>query len=50
MTRSQFLDAVTAALGGHAAENVVFGELSTGGGDDIERATEIVRGWSRNSA
>jgi cell division protease FtsH len=43
MTRSQFTDAVTAALGGHAAERVVFGETSTGGGDDIERATAIVR-------
>jgi cell division protease FtsH len=43
MTRSQFVDAVTSALGGHAAETVVFGEMSTGGGDDIERATSIVR-------
>ena len=43
MTRSHFADAVTAALGGHAAEIVVFGDVSTGGGDDIERATAIVR-------
>jgi cell division protease FtsH len=43
MTRAQFNDAVTAMLGGHAAESVVFGELSTGAGDDIERATTIVR-------
>jgi cell division protease FtsH len=43
MTRSQFRDAVTAALGGHAAETVVFGEASTGAGADIERATRIVR-------
>jgi cell division protease FtsH len=43
-TRGQFIDAVTAALGGHAAERIVFGELSTCGGDDIERATAIVRG------
>ena len=43
MTRSQFRDAVAAALGGHAAETVVFGEESTGAGDDIERATAIVR-------
>jgi cell division protease FtsH len=42
MTRSHFIDAVTAALGGHAAETVVYGEMSTGGGDDIERATKIV--------
>jgi cell division protease FtsH len=43
MTRSQFRDAVVAALGGHAAETVVFGEVSTGSGDDIDRATNIVR-------
>ena len=43
VTRAQFGDAVTAALGGHAAELVAFGELSTGAGDDIERATRIVR-------
>jgi cell division protease FtsH len=43
MTRGRFRDAVAAALGGHAAESVVFGEVSTGAGDDIERATLIVR-------
>jgi cell division protease FtsH len=43
MTRSQFRDAVAAALGGHAAETIVFDEASTGAGDDIERATAIVR-------
>jgi cell division protease FtsH len=43
MTRSDFIDAVTATLGGHAAEAVVFNEISTGAGDDIQRATNIVR-------
>jgi cell division protease FtsH len=43
MTRNQFRDAVVGALGGHAAETVVFGEVSTGSSDDIERATRIVR-------
>jgi cell division protease FtsH len=43
LTRGQCTDTVTAALGGHAAESVVFGELSTGASDDIERATQIVR-------
>jgi len=42
-TRRQCIDAVTAALGGHAAERIVFGELSTCGRDDIDRATNIVR-------
>jgi cell division protease FtsH len=43
MTRSHFRDSVAAALGGHAAELVVFGEVSTGARDDIERATALVR-------
>ena len=43
MTRSYFCDAVVAALGGHAAETIVFGEVSTGSDDDIDRATAIVR-------
>ena len=30
-------------LGGRAAEKIVFNELSTGAGNDIERATEIAR-------
>jgi cell division protease FtsH len=43
MTRRQFTDAVTAVLGGHAAETVVFGEMSSTAADDIARATNIVR-------
>src|ERR1700731_3436298 len=43
MTRSQFKDAVTGALGGHAAEHVVYGEISTGAENDIEKATNIAR-------
>jgi cell division protease FtsH len=42
-TRSQCTDTLAAALAGHATERVVFGELSTGAGDDIERATSIAR-------
>jgi cell division protease FtsH len=34
---------ITYALGGRAAEMLVFGELTTGAGNDIERATEIAR-------
>ena len=43
MTRSQFADALAASLGGHAAETLVFGEVSTGAGDDIDRATNLAR-------
>jgi cell division protease FtsH len=31
------------ALGGRAAEKIIFGELTTGAGNDIERATDIAR-------
>ena len=30
-------------LGGHAAEELVYGELSTGAHNDLERATEVAR-------
>ncbi|MGI5835230.1 MAG: ATP-dependent zinc metalloprotease FtsH, partial [Chloroflexota bacterium] len=42
-TRSQFEDTLSWALGGHAAEKLVFGEMTTGAGNDIERATQIAR-------
>jgi cell division protease FtsH len=42
-TRSQFEDRLAATLGGHAAERVVFGEMSTGAENDIEVATNIAR-------
>jgi cell division protease FtsH len=34
---------ITYALGGRAAEKIIFGELTTGAGNDIERATELAR-------
>ena len=41
--RSQFVDMLTWTLGGYAAEQITFGEVSTGAGDDLERATDIAR-------
>ncbi|MEE8194015.1 MAG: ATP-dependent zinc metalloprotease FtsH [Dehalococcoidales bacterium] len=41
LTRSQFRDMLATLLGGHSAEQLVFGELSTGASDDIKRATEL---------
>ena len=39
-----YLEAMIAyALGGRAAEMLIFGELTTGAGNDIERATELAR-------
>ncbi|MGE3268192.1 MAG: ATP-dependent zinc metalloprotease FtsH [Chloroflexota bacterium] len=42
-TKSQFEDRLAATLGGHAAEKLVFGEMSTGAENDIEVATNIAR-------
>ncbi len=41
--RSQFLDTLASMLGGHAAEELVFGEVTTGASNDIERATELAQ-------
>src|SRR5919206_324040 len=43
MTKRQFKAMLASALGGHAAEQVVFGEISTGAENDIEKATNIAR-------
>jgi cell division protease FtsH len=40
-TRSQFMDTLASILGGHAAEELVYGEVTTGASNDIERATEL---------
>ena len=42
-TRSQFQDALATILGGMVAEELVFGEMSTGPQDDLERLTKIAR-------
>lgn len=39
-TREQMLDEICAALGGRAAEDVVFGKVSTGALSDLERVTK----------
>jgi cell division protease FtsH len=36
-------DRIAVLLGGRAAEEIVFGEISTGAGNDLERATDIAR-------
>lgn len=43
MTRDQILDKVAMSLGGRAAEQIVFGEISTGASDDLEKSTNMVR-------
>ncbi|MEX1255049.1 MAG: ATP-dependent zinc metalloprotease FtsH [Dehalococcoidia bacterium] len=43
MTRSQFQDTLAAMLGGHVAEEMVLGEMTTGPENDIGKATGIAR-------
>ncbi len=42
-SKSQFEDQLVVAMGGHAAEVLVFGEMTTGASGDIQQATEIAR-------
>jgi cell division protease FtsH len=42
-TRSELIDTLAYALGGRAAEELVFHEPTTGAGNDIEKATTIAR-------
>lgn len=42
-TKSRLLSQITAMLGGRAAEEVVFGEMTSGAANDIEKATSIAR-------
>ena len=41
LTNSQFKDMLATLLGGHAAEELVFNEFTTGASDDIKRATDL---------
>ncbi|MEE2659106.1 MAG: ATP-dependent zinc metalloprotease FtsH [Candidatus Latescibacterota bacterium] len=41
MTKAELLDTTCALLGGRAAEEIVFREISTGASNDLQRATQI---------
>lgn len=43
LTRSQLMDRLKGMLGGRAAEETVFGEVSTGAENDLETATALAR-------
>ncbi|HKV44874.1 MAG TPA: ATP-dependent zinc metalloprotease FtsH [bacterium] len=43
VTRSEILANITAILGGRVAEEIVFGEITTGAANDFEKATELAR-------
>ncbi|MGB3261590.1 ATP-dependent zinc metalloprotease FtsH [Paenisporosarcina sp.] len=43
MTKPELLDKISGLLGGRVAEDIVFGEVSTGAHNDFQRATSIAR-------
>ncbi len=42
-SKTELLHRITALLGGRSAEELTFGDVTTGAGDDLNRATEIAR-------
>ena len=43
MTKPELLDKIVGLLGGRVAEEIIFGEVSTGAHNDFQRATSIAR-------
>ena len=43
MTREQLRDELAMLMGGRVAEEIVAGDITTGAGNDIERATKVAR-------
>jgi cell division protease FtsH len=43
VTRAELIDRLDVLLGGRVAEELVFGDVSTGAQDDLQRATDIAR-------
>jgi cell division protease FtsH len=43
MTRDELMDRVYVLLGGRVAEEIIFGDVSTGAQNDLQRATDITR-------
>jgi cell division protease FtsH len=43
MTRSELLDRLQVLLGGRVSEEMIFGDISTGAQNDLQRATDIAR-------
>jgi cell division protease FtsH len=41
MTRTELLDRLAVLLGGRVAEEIIFGEISTGAHNDLQRSTDI---------
>ena len=50
LTRSELLDRIKGHVGGRAAEEVVFDEISTGDENDLDHATSSPSTWSASTA
>ena len=42
-TREELIDHMTVLLGGRVAEQIVFGEVTTGASDDLKRVSQVAR-------
>jgi cell division protease FtsH len=45
LTKQELMDRIAVLLGGRVAEEIVFDEISTGAGNDLERVTDLAGGW-----
>ena len=43
LTRAELLDRIDVLLGGRVAEEIIFGDISTGASNDLQRATDLAR-------
>jgi len=43
VTKQELQEKISVLLGGRAAEEIIFGEITTGAGDDLSKATEIAQ-------
>ena len=43
MTKTDFISEIATLLGGYTAENLKFGEMTTGASNDLERASDLAR-------
>jgi cell division protease FtsH len=43
LNKSEILDRITYALGGRAAEQIIFNEITTGASDDLKKATKMAK-------
>ena len=43
ISKDEILDRITGALGGRAAEEIIFGEITSGAADDLDKVTKLAR-------